>query len=273
MALFVIDESKCKRDGHCAAVCPSKIIVIKKGAFPGPAANAEESCIECGHCVAVCPHGALAHRRMGPADCLPLKRELLPGPEQVEQWLRSRRSVRVFEDAPVEREKMEALIKVARHAPTGHNSQPVEWLVIRDKEEVHKLAGLTVEWIKNVIKLDPALAEMMHLTNIVLAWRFGIDVVLRNAPNLILTHAPRDHRAAPTACTIALAYLELAAPSFGLGACWAGFFSAAALSYPPLQEALALPAGDLCFGAMMLGQPKYQYHRLPVRNEPKITWR
>jgi len=36
---------------------------------------------------------------------------------------------------------------------------------------------------------------------------------------------------------------------------------------------LALPEGHVPFGAMMVGRPKYRYQRLPLRNEPQITWR
>jgi len=96
--------------------------------------------------------------------------------------------------------------------------------------------------------------------------------VLRGAPQLIIAHG----QALPptqTACVIALTYLELAAFAQGLGACWAGYFNAAATFYPPMQQALALPEGHQSFGAMMVGYPKFQYHRLPLRNEAKITWR
>jgi len=90
---------------------------------------------------------------------------------------------------------------------------------------------------------------------------------------MIITHASKENRMAPVAATIALAYLELAAPSFGLGACWAGYFNAAAASWPPLQKALTLPEDHISLGAMMVGYPKYNYHRLPPRKEPKIIWR
>ena len=78
---------------------------------------------------------------------------------------------------------------------------------------------------------------------------------------------------APAACTIALTYLELAAPSIGLGCCWAGYFYAAATTFPPLQEALALPKNHQCFGAMMAGYPKFNYHRMPLRKYPDGTLR
>jgi nitroreductase len=66
--------------------------------------------------------------------------------------------------------------------------------------------------------------------------------------------------------------LDLAAPSFALGTCWAGFLMMAASHWPPLQNALSLPEGYACFGAMMIGYPKYKYQRLPLRKEPDIMW-
>ena len=64
-------------------------------------------------------------------------------------------------------------------------------------------------------------------------WESGADTILRGAPVLVQVHAHKDERTAPQGCTIATAYLELAATAHGLGACWAGFFNAAALMYPP----------------------------------------
>ena len=81
-----------------------------------------------------------------------------------------------------------------------------------------------------------------------------------------------DERTAPQGCTIAMAYLELAATAHGLGACWAGFFNMAPMFYPPIYEALNLPKDHQVLGSMMLGVPKFKYHRVPLRNKPVITW-
>jgi nitroreductase len=74
-------------------------------------------------------------------------------------------------------------------------------------------------------------------------------------------------------CSIALTYLELAAFTMGLGACWAGWFNFAANHYAPLTEALGLPEGHAAFGAMMLGHPRHRYQRIPRRKQPDIVWR
>lgn len=146
-------------------------------------------------------------------------------------------------------------------------------LFVVDREEVRKLAGLVVDWMKFLIEKQYELAMSFHMDRIVKGWDAGLDSVCRNAPPVIVTHAPKEDPAAPAACTIALSYLDLAAPSFGLGACWAGYFNTAATMWPPMREALGLPDGSTCFGPTMVGYPKYAYYQLPLRNELRITWR
>jgi len=274
MGLLTIDREKCKRDRICVTECPLGILAFdEEGQTPKPTADAGDLCIECGHCVAVCPHGALSHRSMGPDECPPVRRELQPGPEAAEHFLRARRSIRIYRKKPVERSLIEKLIDIARYAPSGHNRQPVRWLVIYDSEEVQRLAGMVVDWMRYMLKEHREIAAPMHMDRVVAAWENGDDRVCRNAPHVIVAHAPKEDRSATAACTIALAYLELAAQPLGLGACWAGYFNAAATLWPPMQEALALPAEHISYGAMMIGHPKLDYHRLPLRKVPEITWR
>ncbi len=273
MALLTVDQERCKRDGICIAECPAAIIEFKeKGAFPTLIDGGEEFCISCGHCVAVCPHGAMSHAIMKPENCPPVQHEWFLKPEQMEHLMRSRRSIRTYKKERVDRQVLVQLIDVAHFAPSGHNLQPVEWRVIHDSEEVRQLAGFVIDWMRSLIKAESPLASSMHLDRVVAAWEAGKDRVCRSAPHVIVAHAQKKNRAAPAACTIALTYLELAAFSFGLGACWGGYFNAAATNWSPMQEALRLPEDHTSFGAMMVGYPKFEYQRLPLRNEAKITW-
>jgi nitroreductase/NAD-dependent dihydropyrimidine dehydrogenase PreA subunit len=273
MSHFVIDESRCKRDGICIAVCPVGILEAREDGVPRPAADAERMCITCGHCVAACPHQAFSLRAMPVESCPEVRPEWRLGPEQAEHFLRARRSIRVYKDEPVEQGRLERLIRIARHAPSGHNGQPVQWLVISGREPVRALAGHVVDWMRHLVEGKPEMARRMLLDRLVAAWDAGQDRVCRGAPHLVVAHAPKENVTAPGACTLALAYLELAAPSLGLGACWAGYLHLAALHWPPLGEALALPAGHAFHGAMLVGAPKYRYHRLPARREPQVDWR
>ena len=274
MSFLTVDQTKCKRDRICAAECPARLIVFRElDAFPSSVKRAEQFCLRCGHCVAVCPHQAISVKTVNSVDCVPVDPGLLPAPAQVEHLLKSRRSIRSFKDKSVDRAILEKLIDVSAYAPSGHNMQPVHWLVVADKHQVRHIAGLVVDWMRYIIEHMPQIAAVMHMEAVCYAWDKGIDTICRNAPHLIIAHAPEDTHVSQGSCTIALTYLELAAYSMGVGACWAGFVGAAAETFPPLMQELALPEGHKAFGAMLIGYPKYQYHRIPPRTAPRIIWR
>lgn len=274
MSLLTIDDAKCNRCGFCVLECPPRIIEqADPKALPTVIPDQAERCITCGHCVSVCPFAAIALKNMKPEDCESVSKALLPTAEQVELFLKSRRSVRSYKPESVPREILKKLIDIARYAPSAHNSQPVQWTVIEDPKEVRAIAAVVIEWMNMLIKKSPRVIEMFHFDKFVAAWERGEDRVLRGAPHVIVAHAPKDTPMAQENCAIALTYLELAAYSMGLGACWAGYLLAAATSSPALITALRLPGGHRCFGAMMVGYPRHEFKRIPLRNKPSIIWR
>jgi nitroreductase/NAD-dependent dihydropyrimidine dehydrogenase PreA subunit len=271
---FTINESKCKRDGICVAECPMKIIEMQDdNSLPAPTADAEGKCILCGHCVAVCPHGAFSHNQM-PIEGFPeISEEWTLSAGQAEQFLRSRRSIRVYKEKEVDRSLLTRLIEIARYAPTGTNSQQVHWLVVNSRSEVVKLTDMAIDSIRGMIKADHVMAKKYNLAEFVSAWEQGVDFILRGAPALVMTHAPKAYGLAQVDCTLALAYFDVAAPTLDLGTCWAGLFMAALSQYQPLIDALALPEDHGMFGAMMVGHPKFTYQHLVPRKAPVITWK
>jgi len=274
MSFFSVDQKKCKRDGICAAVCPAQIIIqADKKSFPFLPENSGEFCTNCGHCVAVCPHGAITLAAMPVTGCLPVEKDLLPEAGAVKQLLLSRRSIRRYKERPVPRKLLAELIDVVRYAPSASNSQQVHWTVFSGPDDIRKLALMVIDFIKIIIPLTTDEASVRRYRRIVNTWDSGRDRVLRGAPHLFVAHSPSDLSFSTTDCAIALTYLEIYARARGLGTCWAGYFTAAAGLHEPLIKALALPAGHRCFGAVMLGYPQYGYQRIPMRNEPQVTWR
>ncbi len=182
MPLFEVDPEKCNHDGICVDECPIKIIALKdKASVPQPVNGADQLCINCGHCVAVCPTGALSHQNMGPEDCPPVRKEWQLGPDQVEHFLRARRSIRTYKDKPVVRETLSRLIDIASHAPSGHNMQPVQWHVVHDTSVLQEQIAAVIDWMRYMIKEQPEMAGMMHLDMVVAAWEMGMDVICRGA--------------------------------------------------------------------------------------------
>jgi nitroreductase/NAD-dependent dihydropyrimidine dehydrogenase PreA subunit len=263
MSQIVVDKSTCMRDGACVEVCPAKILDFDEQGFP--VETAEGKCVLCGHCVAVCPTESLTHTGLPDEPLLPALKKL-PAPALIDGFLNSRRSVRVYKDRPVTRQTLEALLDVARRAPTAVNSQKLHWIVVADKEKVHALSEETMNFLR-ISGANPALLERWEKFR-----RDGYDFILRGAPAVVVACAPEEYEWAKLDGAIALTFLELAAEARGLGVCWAGFLTRVAVVHAPLRQALSVPEGYAVCGALMLGERKYIYRRIPPRNPLSVQW-
>lgn len=107
--------------------------------------------------------------------------------------LMKRRSIRKFIDKKIEPEKEEALIKAALLSPASRNFNPWEFVVVKDRVMLDKLASS---------KKGAAFLEGAALAIVVIADTAKSDVWIED-------------------CSIASALLLLAAEDLGLGACWA----------------------------------------------------
>jgi nitroreductase/NAD-dependent dihydropyrimidine dehydrogenase PreA subunit len=266
MSLISIDEAKCTRCGLCGRACPVNIITLGDR-LPETVQKIEKGCITCGHCIAVCPCAALSHCRMKPGDCIDLAKGWRLTPEQIEQLVKGRRSIRRYRPDPVDRGVMEKLLDIVRYAPTGMNSQTVQWLVLSDPADVEMLSLIVIDWLRILLAQGaPGVKGMLK------SWEMGNDPIMRKAPHLIIACGGANDM---TRCSsiIALTTLELASVSFGLGACWAGFLYQAAISYPEVNGFLGLPPGFQMHGGLTIGYPEFEYSRIPARNEANVIWR
>ncbi|MFH0917596.1 MAG: nitroreductase family protein [Candidatus Omnitrophota bacterium] len=58
------------------------------------------------------------------------------------EFLKTRRSVRLFENKSISKKQLEKIVDAARFAPTARNLQPWEFVVITDKVKLSQLADL-----------------------------------------------------------------------------------------------------------------------------------
>lgn len=266
MSFFNVNEQKCRRCGICIAECPNRLILSDDNTrMPKLRINGEEDCILCGHCVAACPFDALYLSPLAADGFLPLRKELNISFEQADQFLKSRRSIRSFKNTQVSDDELAKIMDTARFAPTASHRQTIRWLLVKDPAKTHRLAEMVIEWMSEVRKNHPEQARKHKMAGLIAGWRRGHDMILRGAPHLAVAYTETESHWYVIDAAIALTYLELAAHSLGVGACWAGFLSQAALIHQPIKDFLGLPESAQIHGGQMLGYPKYPYPRLPWR--------
>ena len=270
---FNVRAERCVCCGLCLMECPNRLILMdSETGRPKLRVYGEEDCILCGHCVAVCPKKALNIEPLPEEAFTSLNKDLQVSFEQIEQFLKSRRSIRAFKDKPVPAEVLRQIMDAARFAPTAKHKQPVSWIMLADPVKSHRAAELVIEWMEIIRKEQPEQAKYYRVAGLIAGWRRGLDMILRGAPHLAVACAPKGDIWHSSDAAIALTYVELAAHACGVGACWAGYFTQAANIYAPLREFLGLPENLEVFGAQMLGWPAVKYQRLPWRKPLDIAW-
>ncbi len=144
--------------------------------------------------------------------------------------LRLRRSVRAYENRPVEEEKLQRILAAANGAPSAGNLQSYEIVVIRDEET--KRALVKAAYNQAFIAQAPVL--LLFCAN---PRRAEAKYGQRGADLFSLQDA-----------TIACAYAELTATALGLGAVWIGALDAPAVTQitgiaPEWRPLALLPIG------------------------------
>ena len=273
MSETIFKQEACVKCGICSEVCPVGIIDRPNAEkFPVITAENKKNCIQCGHCEAFCPNEAVELKGADLQKAARSQKQTAITPEQIGYYFPMRRSVRRYKQQPVDRQTLEQILDIVRYAPSGVNHQPVSWIVIYSTAELKKITGMVIDVMRQLVKDKSPLASMMGFQNMVSAWEQGGDFVCRQAPHLLIAHARKDDRIAPVDATIALTHFELVAPAFGLGACWAGYFSIVANLSPAIRKAAGIPDDHVQLGSMLVGYPQHAPQRIPKRQRATVTW-
>src|SRR3972149_5408937 len=94
-----------------------------------------------------------------------------------------RRSIYTFTQEPVSHEDIMKALEAVRFAPSGANSQPWEFIVIRDKETKAKMGEIVKEATAETKKIELARTDGIHHPQ---AYRPVTDSGISEAPALIL---------------------------------------------------------------------------------------
>ena len=110
------------------------------------------------------------------------------------ELVRSRRSVRsgFLKDKPVSDEQIETILEAARWAPSGGNSQPWEFIVIRDPEIRDKIAGVYKEQMRDKIEIEETVRGRRSIVDPGLAFRYApVFIIVLGDPRTIEAYPVR----------------------------------------------------------------------------------
>ncbi len=128
MPELIIDRKLCTRCNTCANICLMKIIrKAKDGELPHIPQSRQALCMRCGHCEAFCPEQALTLDFLKEAKLSYKNKDSKIEAERMALYLMKRRSIRHFKSKPVDKDVILQLLEAAHYAPTGGNSQTVQW--------------------------------------------------------------------------------------------------------------------------------------------------
>lgn len=267
---FAINRDLCSQCGACVDDCPFHIIDMVDG-YPALHPARVHHCIACQHCLAVCPSGALSIFGYRPEDCLPLPQSL-PDGDQVAALMRGRRSVRVYEAAPLSPQTIAALLATAANAPTGKNKRQCLFTVIEERESMDILRRETIEGLRRAVA-EKRLAEGLgYFRHVVTAWDQGRDIIFRNAPHLLMVSAPPTIATPDADALIAMSYFELLAASMGIGTLWNAMIRwAFSVIDVDMYARLGIPEDHIKGYTLLFGRPAVTYHRTVQRDEALIN--
>jgi nitroreductase len=179
------------------------------------------------------------------------------------ELMRTRRSVRDYQDRKVPIPLVREIIEDACEAPSGGNRQPWSFVVVADREMIRRLSD---ESKRNLLSDMKALrSPILRMYRPILSDE-GFNVFY-NAPCLVYITGPRDMHSAVADCSLAASYFMLSAAERGLGTCWVDLGSY--IKEPGTLLELGIPDDQRIVATIILGYPKQLPHR-PPRNEPKI---
>jgi nitroreductase len=250
-------------------------------------------CNYCGHCKAVCPTNAPLFSNLEGSEFEDLpKVEKLPQASDFLHFLRRRRSLRLYQNKPVEVEKLKIILEAGRFAPTGGNRQACEYVVVRGKEILDPVVTLTLRVLNEEGKTVREAVERQRRMNEPLPdeylsrqsypavwdrmarkWKEGEDQLFHHAPVLILIHLKKGVTSTPEVDSgLASMQMVLMAETLGLGTCFIGFLVSGLEKSGELREALKIPDDHHVPVAFTVGYPDVKFRRLVARNPARVKW-
>jgi len=184
------------------------------------------------------------------------------------ELLQSRRSIRRFEADPVPDEYIDKIIEAARLAPSGFNTQPWEFVIVRDKELKDKIVEVITEYRLNQFdRMEPMREawqgkpwqrrpkDPMDYSNApVFILLLGDTRTKVGLPMSVWYNAHKRESIFDSSLANTFLYMHLAAVSLGLASQWNTAVQVPVVSCL-IKDILGIPRHFVTYDMMALGYP------------------
>jgi len=152
--------------------------------------------------------------------------------------IETRKSVRKYNDRPVEDEKIMCLIESARLAPSGSNTQPWNFIIVKSEKTKEKIAKAN----GNQLWMESAPIFIVCVADIRCRIKDEAEIVLDEDSGVKeLKQIIRD-------TAIAIEHILLEAESVGLSSCWTAYFT-----QDDIRPILGIPRDKYVVGVVTIG--------------------
>lgn len=263
--MVVVEKELCVGCGACAKDCPGKVIKIEEGK-----ADVSRECLLCGHCVAICPVHAVSIPEYEMSDVEEYDPDtFLLEPENYLHAVKFRRSIRRFQQKPLEKEKLERVLQAGRYTATAKNTQGCTFVLVQENlEDFKKLVWEEIPVIVEQMKEElPLYAKMFG--GFYRRWRddHSRDALFFNTTSFLLIASDNMWDAG-----LAAANMENMTVAEGGGMLYSGYLQRLIAHSPKIKEWLGIGEKQVAC-CMLLGYPGVSYMRTAPRRKADIIWK
>jgi len=166
-----------------------------------------------------------------------------------QELLINRRSIRDFRSQEVPLSVVNDIIQDTCMAPSARNSQPCQFVIIRNRDYIRKLSQESKKNLLADLQKNPD-SPLQNYEAVLRDEQFN---AFYNAPCLVYVAGPRNHASLDVDCALTVSYFMFSAASRGLGTCWVGLGSH--IRDRRILDELGLPEDSRIIAPIILGYP------------------
>jgi nitroreductase len=203
--------------------------------------------------------------------------------ESLLELVKARRSIRRFKPDPIPDEYVDKIIEVARWAPSGYNSQPWDFVVLKDKNIKDKIVKLCYETGIHIKEMEDTRESWQESRQArsgskegdfsaapVFIILFGDTRTQEGLPMMIRYDKTERQVIYTSSLANAFLYMHLAATSLGLASQWVSRVSDPYV-HCMLKDLLGIPGKLEIYDMMALGYPGFQPTPKLMRDKQKMV--